>query len=67
MVDLEKPKGMIAEAPVTEHFSGEAVGTAKIERTRGNNLIFHVDASQMPAGILRRGFSFDKAVIPGEG
>lgn len=69
MVDLEKPekpKGMIALASVLERSGTGSVGVAKIERTRGNNLIFHIDASEMPQGILRRGFSFGKPVVSEE-
>lgn len=66
MVDLEKPRGIISEVSLTEHNSDEPVGIAKIERTRGYAILYHVDANQMPAGILHRGFSFGRHNIPGE-
>lgn len=67
MVDLEKPRGIISEVHLTERNSDEPIGIARIERTRGYAILYHIDASEMPPEILHRGFSFGKHNIPGEG
>jgi hypothetical protein len=54
-----KPK-FVAEVTVTAgpiRDTGEVIGTAKIEKMSGGVFIAHIDASNMSAEMLRRGFT----------
>lgn len=59
---LPKEANFVGEVPVVNRLEGSeeegrVIGTARIERLDGGNLIAHVDASGMTGEILRRGFS----------
>lgn len=49
--------GVVELTSPGETGEGEIVGSAKIEKLPGGALIAHIDARNMPAEILRRGFS----------
>jgi hypothetical protein len=49
--------GVVELTSPNETGEGEIVGSAKIEKLPGGALIAHIDARNMPAEILRRGFS----------
>ena len=48
----------VAKVPVCDE--DEVVTTAKVEKLSSGNLIVHIDARELSADILRRGFSFGK-------
>lgn len=57
----KKPK-FVGEVPVVNRLDGhpeegEVVGTAKLERLSGGNIVVHIDGSTMTGEMLRRGFS----------
>lgn len=58
----KKPK-FVGEAPVVNRLDGhpeegEVVGTAKLEKLPGGNIVVHVDGNTITGEMLRRGFSF---------
>lgn len=64
---MTKPPKFVARTSLLGHGTedGEIVGTARVEQLHGK-LIFHVDASNMSAETLRRGFSVGEFSIPEE-
>jgi hypothetical protein len=66
-VTPKKPK-FVAEVSITGHHEdeGRIVGRAKIEQLPGGNCVVHIDASEMTAETLRRGFSIGSFSVPDE-
>ena len=61
----KEPK-FIANVSVTSHADEKVIGTAKIEQLPGGACIAHIDASEMTAEQLRRGFSLGSFKVPEE-
>lgn len=58
MVNLGKV-GLVAEIPLRDKGSGDAIGTGFVERTKSGYVIVHIDLSQLPERSVYDGFAID--------
>jgi hypothetical protein len=68
---VPKEPEIVAEVPFVNRLDGgtdegKVLGTAKIEKLSDGNFIAHIDASDLPAETLHRGFSLGSFAIAGE-